>query len=63
MKSEFIARDKDDRLQNFIKNFSFWSKSVLAICVYCDSQSTFRKEQNTMYNGKSIHIRHIFFFK
>ena len=27
------------------------------ICIYCDSQSAISRSQNSMYNGKSRHIR------
>ena len=28
------------------------------ICIHCDSQSAIGRAQNSMYNGKSRHIRH-----
>ena len=30
---------------------------MLAICIYCDSQSTIGRAKNHNYNGKSQHIR------
>ena len=29
-----------------------------SICIHCDSQSAIGRAQNSMYNGKSRHIRH-----
>ena len=34
-----------------------WPKPVPPICIHCDSQSTIGRAQNSMYNGKSKHIR------
>ena len=34
-------------------------KSVSIICVYCDSQSGLKREQNNMCNGKFKHIHNI----
>ncbi|GKA47326.1 retrovirus-related pol polyprotein from transposon TNT 1-94 [Tanacetum coccineum] len=35
-----------------------WLKPVTAISIHCDSQSAIGRAHSTMYNGKSIHIRH-----
>ena len=34
------------------------AKTCAPICMHCDSQSTIGRVQNSMYNGKSRHIRH-----
>ena len=61
MESEFIALDKAGEeaewLRNFLEDISNWPKPVLAISIHCDSQSAIGRAQNTMYNGKSRHIR------
>lgn len=60
MESEFITIDKcgeeAEWLHNFLEDIPRWSKPVLAICIYCDSQSAIEKVQSNMYNGKSRHI-------
>ena len=61
MKSEFIALDKcgeeAEWLRHFLEDIPRWPKSVPPICIHCDSQSTIGRAQNSMYNGKSRHIR------
>ena len=44
-------------LRNFLEDIHSWPKPVPAICIHCDSQSAIGRTQNTMYNGKSRHIR------
>ena len=46
-------------LRNFLEDIPNWSKPVLAICIYSDSQAAIGRAQNIMYNGKSRHIRQI----
>ena len=61
MESEFIALDKAaeeaEWLRNLLENIPMWEKPVLALCIHCDSQSAIARELNTLYNGKSCHIR------
>nr|GEW61763.1 peroxidase 72 [Tanacetum cinerariifolium] len=61
MELEFITLDKCREeakwLRQFVKDIPRWPKSVMAICIHCDSQSTIVRAQSTMYNGKSRHIR------
>ena len=61
MESEFIALDKAGEeaewLRNFLEDIPNWPKPVPAISIHCDSQSAIGRAQNTMYNGKSRHIR------
>ena len=61
MESEFIALDKAGEeaewLRNFLEDIPNWPKHVPAISIHCDSQSAIGRAQNTMYNGKSRHIR------
>ena len=61
MESEFIALDKTaeeaEWLRNFLEDIPSWPKPVPAISIHCDSQSAIGRAQNTMYNGKSRHIR------
>ena len=61
MESEFIALDKAaeeaEWLRNFLEDVPMWEKPVPAICVHCDSQSAIARALNSMYNGKSRHIR------
>ena len=35
-----------------------WPKLVTAICIHCDSQAALTRAKNSIYNGKSRHIRH-----
>ena len=59
MESEFIALDKcgeeAEWLRYFLEDIPRWPKSVPPICIHCDSQSA--RAQNSIYNGKSRHIR------
>ena len=61
MESEFIALDKcgeeAEWLRHFLEDIPRWPKSVPPICIHCDSQSAIGRAQNSMYNGKSRHIR------
>jgi len=61
MESEFIALDKAGEeaewLRNFLEDIPCWPKPVTAITIHCDSQSAIGRAQNSMYNGKSRHIR------
>ena len=61
IESEFIALDKcgeeAEWLRHFLKDIPRWPKSVPPICIHCDSQSAIGRAQNSMYNGKSRHIR------
>ena len=61
MKYEFIALDKCGEdvewLCQFLEDIPRWLKLVPPICIYRDSQSFIGRAQNTMYNGKSRHIR------
>ena len=61
MESEFIALDKcgeeAEWLRHFLEDIPRWPKPVPPICIHCDSQSAIGRAQNSMYNGKSIHIR------
>ena len=61
MESRFIALDKCGEevewLRYFLEDIPRWPKPVLPICIHCDSQSTIGRAQNSMYNGKSRHIR------
>ena len=59
--SEFIALDKcgeeAEWLRHFLEDILRWPKLVPPICIHCDSQSAIGRAQNSMYNGKSRHIR------
>ncbi|XP_073305794.1 uncharacterized protein [Primulina huaijiensis] len=61
MESEFIALDKAaeeaEWLRNFLEDITCWTSPVPAIMIHCDSQSAIARAQNSMYNGKSRHIR------
>ena len=62
MESEFIALDKcgeeEEWLRHFLEDIPRWPKPVPPICIiHCDSQSAIGRAQNSMYNGKSRHIR------
>ena len=61
MESEFIALDKCGEeakwLCHFLKDIPRWPKPVPPICIHCDSQSAIGRAQNSMYIGKSRHIR------
>ena len=60
MKYEFIALNKCGEetkwLCHFLEDIPRWLKSVLPICIHCDSQSAISRAQNNIYNGKSKHI-------
>ena len=62
MESKFITLDKRGEeaewLRHFLEDIPRWPKSVPPICIHCDSQSAIGRAQNSMYNGKSRHIRH-----
>ena len=61
MEFEFITLEncgeKAERLYQFLNDISRWPKPMPPICIHCDSQSTIGRAQNSMYNGKSRHIR------
>ena len=61
MESEFIALDKAaeeaEWLRNFLEDIPMWEKPVPALRIHCDSQSAIARALNTLYNGKSHHIR------
>ena len=61
VESEFIALDKcgeeAEWLRHFLEDIPRWPKPVPPIFIHCDSQSTIGRAQNSMYNGKSRHIR------
>ena len=61
MESEFIALDicaeEAEWLHQFVEDIPEWPKPVTAISIHCDNQSAIGRAQNTMYNGKSRHIR------
>ncbi|XP_073298295.1 uncharacterized protein [Primulina huaijiensis] len=61
MESEVIALDKAaeevEWLRNFLEDILCWTSPVPAIMIHCDSQSAIARAQNSMYNGKSRHIR------
>ena len=58
---EFITLEnygeKAERLHQFLNDISRWSKPMTQIRIHCDSQSAIGRAQNSMYNGKSRHIR------
>jgi hypothetical protein len=59
---EFLTLDKALKkakwIWNFVKDILYWPKLVLTICVHCDSHTTIKKAQSSIYNGKSRHIHH-----
>ena len=61
MESELIELDKcgeeAEWLRHFLEDILRWPKLVPPICIHCDSQSAIGRAQNSMYNGKSRHIR------
>ncbi|GJX73513.1 retrovirus-related pol polyprotein from transposon TNT 1-94 [Tanacetum coccineum] len=61
MESEFIALDKcgeeAEWLRQFVEDIPRWPKPVIAISIYCDSQSAIGRAHSIMYNGKSRYIR------
>ena len=61
MEYEFIALDKcgeeAEWLRHFLEDIPRFPKPVPPICIHCDSQSAIGRAQNSMYNGKSRHIR------
>ena len=58
---EFITLEncgeKAERLHQFLNDISRWSKCMPPIRIHCDSQYAIGRAQNSMYNGKSRHIR------
>ena len=56
---EFISLDKAEEeaewIQNFLKDISYWSKSMSATCFHCDNQSTIRRVQSSRLIG-SLYI-------
>ena len=61
MEYEFIALDKcgeeAEWLRHFLEDILRWLKPVPLICIHYGSQSAIGRSQNSMYNGKSRHIR------
>ena len=61
MEFEFITLDKFGKkpewLRYFLEVIPRWPKLVPPICIHCDSQYAIGRAQNSMYNGKSRHIR------
>src|SRR5262249_6607115 len=61
MESEFIALDKAaeeaEWLRNFLEDIPVWPKPVTAICIHCDNMAAQARAKNSVYNGKSRHIR------
>ena len=61
MESEFIALDKAaeeaEHLRNFLEDIPMWEKPVSSIRIHCDNQSAIARANNSLYNGKSRHIR------
>ena len=61
MEYEFITLDKcgeeAEWLRHFLEDIPRWLKHVPPICIHCDSQFAIGRAQNSMYNGKSRHIR------
>jgi hypothetical protein len=51
------AGEEAEWLRQFLEYVPRWPKPVTAVCIHCDSQSAIGRAQNTMYNGKSRHIR------
>ena len=44
-------------LHHFLEDIPRWPKPEPPICIHCDSQYAIGKARNSMYNGKSRHIR------
>ena len=44
-------------LRHFLEDIPRWPKLFSSICIHYDSQSAIGRAQNSMYNGKSRHIR------
>ena len=61
MEYEFIGLDKCGKeaewLCHSLEDISRWLKPVPPICIRYDSQFVIGRAQNSMYNGKSRHIR------
>ena len=61
MEYDFIALDKCGEgtkwLCHFLEDILGWPKPMPPICIHCDSQSVIGRAQNSMYKGKSKHIR------
>ena len=61
MEFEYIALDKcgedAEWLRHFLEDILRWPNPVPPICIHYDSQSAIGRAQNSMYNGKSRHIR------
>ncbi|CAN4112021.1 unnamed protein product [Withania somnifera] len=61
MESEFIALDKcgeeAEWLHHFLEDIPRWRKPLAPIRIHRDSQSPIGRARNSMYNGKSRHIR------
>ena len=61
IESEFIglnnAAEEEEWLRNLLEDTPMWEKPVPALRISCDSQSAIARALNTLYNGKSRHIR------
>ncbi|GKB16580.1 retrovirus-related pol polyprotein from transposon TNT 1-94 [Tanacetum coccineum] len=61
MEAEFVALDKAaeeaEWLRSFLEGIPLWPKSVIAMCIHCDSMAALTRAKNQIYNGKSRHIR------
>ena len=60
MESEFIALAVEGKevewLTNMLLDIEMWPQPILAILMYCDSETTLGRAYSKMYNGKSRHI-------
>nr|GEW41301.1 hypothetical protein [Tanacetum cinerariifolium] len=61
MKAEFIALaaagKEAEWMQDLLLDIQLWPGPMPSIPMYCDSQATLSKAYNSVYNGKSRHIR------
>ena len=61
MEYEFIALDKCGEevewLRHFLEDIPRWPKPMPLICIHYDNKYAISRAQNSMYNGKSRHIR------
>lgn len=60
MEAEFIALaaagKEAEWLRDLLLEIKLWPQQMVAISVYCDSESTMSRAYNKVYNGKSRHI-------
>ena len=57
-KQTVIARSTMEYEFIVLDDITSWLKPMPPICIHCDSQFSIDRAQNSMYNGKSRHIRH-----